>query len=89
MNEIDQSLIHYCEGNKVLVLVDLSRVNYISSIGFPMLINTAKSVFQHGGRMALLRPQKNVADVLEMVGINLIIPVFEDLQSAKTQFLAD
>jgi len=88
VNEIDQSFIRHCVGDNLRVLVDLSRVSYVSSIGIPMLINTAKSVFQHGGKMALLSPQKNVEDVLTMTGIHLIIPIFDNLQSAKAKLLA-
>lgn len=82
VNEIDQAFIHHCTGDKLRVLVDLSHVSYISSIGIPMLINAAKSLLHRGGKMVLLCPQKYVADVLAMVGIPLIIPMFDNLQSA-------
>lgn len=65
------------------LVVDLSKVNYLSSIGIPMLINTAKSVASRGGKMALLNPQRNVAEVLDITGIPQIIPVYDDLESAK------
>jgi len=87
VNEIDQTFIRHCAGDNVHVLVDLSRVSYLSSIGIPMLINTARSVFNRGGRMVLLSPQKNVADVLTMTGIHLIIPIFDDLASARAGLL--
>ena len=53
-----------------------------------MLINSAKSVASRGGKLALLTPQQNVAEVLELTGIPLIIPVYADLESAKTGLLA-
>lgn len=87
VNEIDQAFVRYCAGERVRVLVDLSGVSYISSIGIPVLINSAKSVLKGGGKMALLSPQKNVAEVLNMTGINLIIPIFNDLQSARKQMI--
>ena len=84
VNSIDVEFIRNCMGDNVRVLVDLSGVNYISSIGIPMLINSAKSVASRGGKLALLTPQQNVAEVLELTGIPLIIPVYADLESAKT-----
>jgi len=57
-------------------------MNYISSIGIPMLINTAKSVSSQGGKMVLLNPQRNVAEVLEITGIPQIIPIHTALESA-------
>ncbi|MGZ9164689.1 MAG: STAS domain-containing protein [Anaerolineales bacterium] len=66
------------------VLEDLSGVNYISSIGIPLLINSAKTVAGRGGKLALLKPRPNVAEVLELTGIPLVIPIYPDLESAKT-----
>lgn len=79
---IEIEFVRQCAGDNVRVIVDLSRVNYISSIGIPMLINTAKSISSQGGKMVLLNPQRNVAEVLEITGIPLIIPIHADLESA-------
>lgn len=79
---IEVEFVRQCDGDGVRVIVDLSKVNYLSSIGIPMLINTAKSVASRGGKMALLNPQQNVAEVLDIVGIQQIIPVYSDLESA-------
>ncbi|MEO5888400.1 MAG: STAS domain-containing protein, partial [Anaerolineales bacterium] len=79
---IEIEFVRQCAGENVRVIVDLSRVNYISSIGIPMLINTAKSISRQGGKMVLLNPQRNVAEVLEITGIPLVIPIYTDLESA-------
>ena len=80
---IEVEFVRQCVGDNVRVLVDLSKVNYLSSIGIPMLINTAKSVISRGGKMALFNPQQSVAEVLDIVGIQQIIPIYDDLESAK------
>jgi len=79
---IEVEFVRYCDGDNVHVLVDLSRVNYLSSIGIPMLINTAKSVTDRGGKMILFSPQQSVAEVLDIVGIQQIISIYADLESA-------
>ncbi len=82
---VEVDFIRNCvEGNHHIV-VDLSKVNYISSIGIPMLIRTAKMVRERGGRMVLLNPQHNVADVLDLVGVSHIIPIFYDLKAARVE----
>ena len=78
--EID--FVRCCSGANVCVLVDLSKVNYISSIGIPMLINSAKALAKSGGKMILLHPQNNVENILELTGIPLIIPIHHDLKTA-------
>jgi anti-anti-sigma factor len=85
---IEIEFVRSCAGENVCVIVDLSRVNYISSIGIPMLINTAKSVSSQGGKMVLFNPQRNVAEVLEITGIPQIIPIYMDLESATAAVTA-
>ena len=79
---IEVEFVRKCDGENVQVIVDLSKVNYLSSIGIPMLINTAKSVTSRGGKMLLLNPQQNVAEVLDIVGIQQIIPIYTDFEDA-------
>ncbi len=84
---IEVEFVRHCAGENVRVLVDLTNVNYISSIGIPMLVNCAKSVSKYGGKMALLNPQRSVAGILELAGIPLIIPIYLDLESAQAALL--
>jgi anti-anti-sigma factor len=56
-NLVERQVVQHCAGENVFVLVDLSEVNYLSSIGIPMLISNAKGVASRGGRMAFLNPQ--------------------------------
>ncbi|MEK6754292.1 MAG: STAS domain-containing protein [Chloroflexota bacterium] len=80
---VEVDLIRHCAAGNLNVLVDLSKVRYISSIGIPMLIHAARLVMKRGGKMALLNPQRNVLEVLELVGASQIIPIFYDLAAAK------
>ena len=50
-----------------------------------MLIRTAKMVRGRGGKMVLLNPQHNVADVLDLVGVSHIIPIYYDLKAARME----
>jgi len=79
---IEVQFVNRCAGEKVRVLVDLSGVNYVSSVGIPMLVNTAKSVVSQGGKMAFLNPQENVVKVLELVGVTQVIPIYYDQKEA-------
>jgi anti-sigma B factor antagonist len=80
---IEVQFVRACEGDHVRVIVDLTKVSYISSVGIPMLVNAAKSVAARGGKMVLLNPQNAVADVLELTGITEVIPIYKDIDSAK------
>lgn len=82
---VEVDFVRHCTGDNLRVIVDLSKVTYISSIGIPMLINSAKLIINRGGKMALSNPQKAVADVLKITGIHLIIPIYENFYTAVTE----
>jgi anti-sigma B factor antagonist len=82
---VEMEFVRLCTGENLCVLVDLSKVNYISSIGIPLLVNSAKSLARQGGKMALLSPKKSVENVLELTGIPLIIPIYENMQAAVSE----
>ena len=86
---IEVEFVRQCAGDGVRVLVDLSEVDYISSIGVHMLITSANSITGRGGKMALLSPQPSVLNVLDLIGIPQILPIYSDLESAKAGVLAE
>ena len=85
---IEVQFVRYCAGENVRVLVDLTKVNYMSSIGIPLLVNTAKSIIGQGGKVVLLNPQDNVLKVLDLAGVPQIIPIHTELNTAIAELLA-
>jgi len=79
----------YCAGEKPRVLVDLSEVDFLASIGIRLLVLTAKSVASRGGKMTLVSPIPEVQNVLEVTGIPAIIPIYSDLETAKAGILSE
>ena len=86
--EIETKFAGYCAGDKVRVVVDLSQVDFLSSIGIRLLMLTAKSVTSRGGKIVILRPIPEVLSVLEIAGIPAIIPIYSHLESAETVLMA-
>ena len=86
---VEVQFARLCAGENARVLVDLSKVTYLSSIGIPMLINTARSVASQGGRMGLVSPTYDVHRVLEITGVPLIIPIFHDFDTAVTEIVKE
>ena len=86
--EIETKFAGYSAGEKVRVIVDLSEVDFLSSIGIRLLMLTAKSVSNRGGKMVILRPIPEVQNVLEISGIPGIIPIYSHLESAETALMS-
>lgn len=86
--EIETKFAGYCSGEEARVVVDLSNVDFLASIGIRLLTLTAKSVARRGGKMVLLNPIPEVQNVLEITGIPAIIPIYSYLESAETVLMA-
>ncbi|HSL28820.1 MAG TPA: STAS domain-containing protein [Anaerolineales bacterium] len=86
--QIETRFAGYCGGENVRVVVDLSEVDFLASIGIRLLMLTAKSMSSRGGKMVLLSPIPEVFHILEITGIPAVIPVYAHLESAETILLA-
>lgn len=84
VGQIENEFADYCGGDHVRVVVDLSDVDFLASIGIRLLTLTAKAVTSRGGKMVLLSPVPDVEHVLEVTGIPAIIPIYSRLESAET-----
>ena len=87
VGEIETKFTGYCAGESPRVLVDLTNVDYLASIGIRLLLINAKSIASRKGRMVLLNPNPEVKNILEETGIPASIPVYEGLESAETVLL--
>jgi len=86
---IETKFAGHCAGNNVRVLVDLSSVDFLASIGIRLLVLTAKSVASRGGKMALVNASPEVTSVLEVTGIPAIIPIYSDLETAQAGIVSE
>jgi anti-sigma B factor antagonist len=88
IKDVDLRLSALTAESKASILVDLSQVSFLASIGIRTLLTTARLLRQRGGKMALLNPQSLVEEVLKVTGIESIIPIFHDLDAASAALKA-
>ena len=79
--EIDASFMELAKREK-FVLVDLSKVNFLASMGIRTLIMATKALQERDGKMILFSPEIMVAKVLQTSGTDTLIPVYYDLPLA-------
>jgi anti-sigma B factor antagonist len=71
------------------VVIDLTGLQFLASIGIRALISSAKTVKQRGGKMALVvSGGSSVRMSLEATGVNELIPVFGSAADAEKAALA-
>ena len=70
------------------MVVDLTAVTFLASIGIRALITNAKALQQRGGKMVLFVGENAaVAKTLETTGIDALIPMFSDALAAEKEAL--
>jgi len=67
---------------KAQVIVDLTELEFMASVGLGTLVRSYKALKLRGGKMVLLNPQKVVELVLESTQVNTLIPICYDLKQA-------
>jgi anti-anti-sigma factor len=66
------------------LIIDLSAVAFLGSIGIRLLLSNAKATQQRGGRTLLLvTGNESVARTLEVSGMGALMPMFGSLDAAR------
>ena len=66
-------------GSRNAVIVDLSAVEFMASLGLRTLVLAAKAIARRQGRMVLLAPNPDVEQVIRVTGVDELIPIlFEE-----------
>ncbi len=68
------------------VIVNLEKVNYISSAGCGVFIGAIGEAQDHGGDIVLLNPTPNVMEVFELLGLTQIFSFAKTVDEARGCF---
>lgn len=85
--QIDQRFTTLTATHDNRVIVDMSGVDFVASIGMRLLLSCAKANALRGGQMVLSSPQPPVKQVLETAGIHDLIPIFANEAIALSALL--
>jgi anti-sigma B factor antagonist len=69
-------------GTKRAVIVDLSGVEFMASLGLRSVVLSGKAVLSKGGKYVLLAPQPQVEEVITTSGVDELFTIFRDEASA-------
>ena len=86
--EIDMKFTAMTATKASPVVVDMSGVSFLASLGLRTLLSSAKAVAKRGGKMVIYSPQPNVVEVLKVSGVSNLIPIKDDLQSALNEVVS-
>ena len=80
--EFEQDLLDRIEsGDRVLVL-DFSKIEFISSAGLRAILSAAKRIKAAGGRLAICSPKKQVKEIFDVTGCMTLLDIFPTYDAA-------
>ena len=72
-------------GAKDNVLVDMSQVSFLSSIGVRHLVSATKALARRGGQLILIAPHDIVREVITTAGLASMIPMVGNEAEARAK----
>ena len=80
---IGESFATAATTSKGKIIVDLSAVTFLASVGIRLLLTSARAQANRGGKLVLAAPQPSVRKVLEAAGVDQLIGLAADVESAR------
>lgn len=84
--ELEEAINDLFGKKKYRIIVDLSRVEYISSAGAGVFIGALSEAQEHDGNIVLMRPTSNVREVFDLLGLTQIFQIIDDQNAAEAAF---
>lgn len=86
-DELGQSLSSAIDETHTRIVLDLSRVDYMSSAGLREIVSSLKQVKRLRGDLRIAQPSERVREILEMAGLHTIFQIFPSQDEAISSFV--
>jgi anti-sigma B factor antagonist len=83
--ELEAQLTRRVANGEILLVLDLARLEYISSAGLRVILSLTKSVKGKQGKLVLASLQNAVREVFDISGFSAILPLCADVNAALAQ----
>ncbi len=70
------------EQNKQHMLIDFSKVDYLSSAGMRLLLSASKKIKAHGGKLVFFSMNDEVMEIIKMAGFERILAIYPTEEEA-------
>ena len=88
-DSVAAQLVELTQAPKKAVVVDLSPLKFLASVGIRALITSAKAVKERGGKMALVvKPGSTVQMSIKATGVDQFVPVYGTAEDAEKAAVA-
>ena len=84
--EMEKTINDLFDNGTYRLVVDLSKLDYISSAGAGVFIGAIGTAQENDGNIVLMRPSPNVKEVFDLLGLSQIFPFAADVEGAQKLF---
>ena len=84
--EMEKTINELFEGGVYRLIIDLSRLDYISSAGAGVFIGAIGTAQENDGNIVLVNPTQNVKEVFDLLGLTQIFPFADSKEHALKAF---
>ena len=84
LHAVDVKFHGYTAARRRPTLVDVSQLEFISSLGMGMFISCAQSLRRYKAKLVLLNPQPMVEEAMNAVGLGEATPIAHSMEEAMT-----
>jgi anti-sigma B factor antagonist len=81
---LQQALAEAARAGQVLVVVDMTRTRFCDSTGLNALVAADRRARAEGGEVRLVITGEAVVRVVELTGVDRVIPIYASLEEALT-----
>ncbi|MEE9296206.1 MAG: STAS domain-containing protein [Phycisphaerae bacterium] len=81
-DRLNESLLEACKLQPRLLVIDLSRLEFICSLGLGGFVVAYLRIQKYGGRIGLLCPMPAIRDMLATTKLGTLLPVYDTLDQA-------
>jgi len=76
-DRLNEALYAACESRPRVLVVDLSRLDFICSLGLGGLVAAYLRVQKYGGALLLASPAESIREMLQVTKLGQILPMFD------------
>ena len=84
--KLEETFQRHFEAERYRYIVDLSRLEYISSAGAGTFIGAVSTCQEHAGNIVLVRPTTEVEEIFTLLGVDQLFRVVKEREEALAQF---
>jgi anti-anti-sigma factor len=84
--ELEKTITELFDGNNYRLIIDLAKLDYISSAGAGVFIGAIGTAQENDGNIIIIKPSPNVKEVFDLLGLSQIFTFAETPEAALQQF---